>query len=150
MEVFGIGPGEFLLIAIVGVLLIGPERLPKMMAEAMKWLAVLRQQATNARREIAAVADLDPAMTDELRRSVAEIAELHPKRIAASLFDDATNPMRAATPPAQPTSPAPTAPPQVNSFGASAASSSFAPRPADAALPAREESAPAAYDTDAT
>ena len=143
MEVFGIGPGEFLVIAVVGVLLIGPERVPKMMAEAMKWLAVLRQQATNARREIAAVADLDPAMTDELRRSVAEIAELHPKRIAASLFDDATNPMRAATPPAPPA-------PQVNSFGASAASSSFAPRPADAALPAREESAPAAYDTDAT
>jgi sec-independent protein translocase protein TatB len=88
---FDIGPGEFLVIAVVAVLIVGPERLPKMMAEGLKWLRVLRAQATNARRELAAAADLDPALTDELRRSMSDIAELHPRRIAASFLDDATS-----------------------------------------------------------
>lgn len=88
---FDIGPGEFLVIAVVAVLVVGPERLPKMMAEGLKWLRVLRAQATNARREIAAAADLDPALTDELRRSMSDIADLHPRRIAASFLDESTS-----------------------------------------------------------
>jgi sec-independent protein translocase protein TatB len=103
---FDIGPLEFLVIAVVGVLIVGPERLPKMLAEGLKWLQVLRVQATNARREIAAAADLDPALTDELRRSVSEIADLHPKRLAASFFDDVTS-ATTSTPARPPVPPAP-------------------------------------------
>jgi sec-independent protein translocase protein TatB len=162
VEIFNIGPLEFVVIAIIAVLLVGPERLPKMMAEGIKWLRILRDQAANARREIAAVADLDPALTDDLRRSVADIAELHPRRIVGSLIDDATGPakppvMRSTSTPQA--APAPVVPPvvaetpateaPVNSFGASASSSSFAPRPADAPA-SREATPPAAYDTDAT
>lgn len=191
MEIFNIGPLEFVVIAIVAVLLVGPDRLPKMMAEGIKWLRVLRDQAAKARSEIAAVADLDPALTEDLRRSVADIAELHPRRIVSSLIDDATgstsaaaanqppvmrsipNPSAApavasasattstptasaalvstapsATGPA-PAVPAVTIPAPVNSFGASATSTSMAPRPADAPA-TRVATPPASYDSDAT
>ena len=183
MEIFNIGPLEFVVIAVVAVLLVGPDRLPKMMAEGIKWLRVLRDQAARARSEIAAVADLDPAMTEDLRRSVADIAELHPRRIVSSLIDDATGstsgagaaaasargsisnqpPVMRATnnPSAAPAVPAVAVPPAaapaaeavtdapVNSFGASATSTSMAPRPADAPA-ARIATPPAAYDPDAT
>ena len=136
---FDIGPGEFLVIAIVGLLIVGPDRLPKMFAEAVKWLRFLRDQAAGARREIIAAADIDPGITDELRRSVSDIAELHPKRLMGSILsDDAVT--SAPTPPPPPA--------QVNSFGASATSSSFAPRPADAPVAPAQESA--AFDPDAT
>jgi sec-independent protein translocase protein TatB len=95
-----IGPGEFLVIAIVAVLLVGPERMPKMVAEGVKWLRLLRDQAANARREIVAAADIDPSITDELRRSVSDIAELHPKRLAASFLTDIADPAPAVPPPA--------------------------------------------------
>jgi len=181
MEIFNIGPLEFVVIAVVAVLLVGPDRLPKMMAEGIKWLRVLRDQAARARSEIAAVADLDPALTEDLRRSVADIAELHPRRIVSSLIDDATGspngaaassgsagaaarasaanqppvmrststPAAAPDVPAAPVVPAVEVPAPVNSFGASATSTSMAPRPADAPA-SRTATPPAAFDPDAT
>jgi sec-independent protein translocase protein TatB len=143
---FDIGPGEFLVIAIVGLLIVGPERLPKMLAEGVKWLRLLRDQAVKARGEIVAAADFDPSVTDELRRSVSDIAELHPKRLMGSLISDVVDSPAAAPSPQAP----PAVPPPVNSFGANATSTSLGPRPADApALPA-PASQPAAFDPDAT
>ncbi len=141
---FDIGPGEFLVIAIVGLLIVGPEKLPKMLAEGVKWLRLLRDQAVKARSEIVAAADFDPSVTDELRRSVSDIAELHPKRLMGSLISDVVDgPAVAPQPP-----PPPAAPPPVNSFGASATSTSLGPPPADAAAAATQP--PAAFDPDAT
>jgi len=139
---FDIGPGEFLVIAIVGLLIVGPDKLPKMLAEGVKWLRVLRDQAVKARGEIVAAADIDPSVTDELRRSVSEIAELHPKRLMGSVLSDVVDGPAAAP---QPTP----LPPPVNSFGASASSTSLGPRPADAS-PAAAPAPPAAFDPDAT
>jgi sec-independent protein translocase protein TatB len=138
---FDIGPGEFLVIAIVGLLIVGPDKLPKMLAEGVRWLRVLRDQAAKARGEIVAAADFDPSVTDELRRSVSDIAELHPKRLMGSVLSDVVDGPAAA--------PKPTPPPPVNSFGASASSTSLGPRPADAA-PAAAPAPPAAFDPDAT
>jgi sec-independent protein translocase protein TatB len=148
---FDIGPGEFLVIAIVGLLIVGPDKLPKMLAEGVKWLRVLRDQALKARSEIVAAADFDPGVTDELRRSVNDIAELHPKRLMGSLLSDVVD-GPSATPTAAPAPPAPPAvPPPVNSFGASATSTSLGPRPADAPVATTPPSAPpAAFDPDAT
>jgi sec-independent protein translocase protein TatB len=144
---FDIGPWEFVVILVVGLLVVGPERLPKMVAEGLKWMRLLRDQAANARREIVAAADFDPAITDELRRSVSGIAELHPKRLAASLLSDVADSAPTVVPP--PVPPVPPAP--VNSFGASATSTSLGPTPADAAVaPAQPGATPAAFDTDAT
>ena len=145
---FDIGPGEFLIIAVVAVLIVGPERLPKMLAEGLKWLRVLRVQATNARREITAAADFDPALTDELRRSMSEIADLHPRRIAASLMGDATAPAPVVVPPRAPVTPNVLKPP----------AASTPPEPLDAVVTAEPPSAieavasppPASFDADAT
>ncbi len=153
---FDVGMGEFLVIALIAVLLLGPERLPKAVAEGAKWLRVLRDQAANARREISAAADLDPEMTAELRRTVSDLGDLHPKRLAASLLSDpvpgAPGAPATAVPPQQPVAPpvAAPAPAPVNSFGASAAGTSLGPRPADASAPTAMPPSTAAYDTDAT
>jgi sec-independent protein translocase protein TatB len=139
--IFDIGPGELLVIAIVGLLIVGPDKLPKMLAEGVKWLRLLRDQAVKARGEIVAAADIDPSVTDELRRSVSDIAELHPRRLMGSVLSDVVD---------GPTAAKPVAPPApVNSFGASASSTSLGPRPADAA-PASTPAPPAAFDPDAT
>ena len=147
---FDIGPGEFLVIAIVGLLIVGPDKLPKMLAEGVKWLRLLRDQAVKARSEHVAAADIDPSVTDELRRSVSDIAELHPKRLMGSLISDVVD-GPAATPGPVPQAP-PAVPPPVNSFGASATSTSLGPNPADAQAAATPQpSTPAAaFDPDAT
>jgi sec-independent protein translocase protein TatB len=149
---FNIGPGEFLVIAIVGLLIVGPEKLPRMLSEGVKWLRLLRDQALKARSEIVAAADFDPGVTDELRRSVNDIAELHPRRLMGSLISDVVDGPAATPAAAVPAPPAPPAvPPPVNSFGASATSTSLGPRPADAPVAATPPSAPpAAFDPDAT
>ena len=119
---FDIGPGELLVIAIVGLLIVGPDKLPKMLAEGVKWLRLLRDQAVKARGEIVAAADFDPSVTEELRRSVSDIAELHPKRLMGSVLSDVVD--GSSTAPKQAAPPAP-----VNSFGANASSTSLGPRP---------------------
>ncbi len=85
---FDIGTGEFLFIALVAVLILGPDKLPKAIASMVQWARVLRTQATNARREIVAAADLDPTITDDLKQSVKDLADLHPRRLAASILSD--------------------------------------------------------------
>lgn len=88
---FDVGGGEFLVIAIVAVLLLGPDRLPRAISSGVRWLRALREQATKARGDIMAAADLDPSLTDDLRQTFADIGELHPKRIASSFLSDAVN-----------------------------------------------------------
>ncbi|MGD9956907.1 MAG: twin-arginine translocase TatA/TatE family subunit [Candidatus Nanopelagicales bacterium] len=98
-----VGMMELLVIGIVAVLIFGPDKLPKMIATVVSWSRVLRDQAANARRELAAAADLDPTITDEIKQSVKDIAELHPRRLAASILSD---PEPSQGPPAAPPAPA--------------------------------------------
>lgn len=126
---FDVGMGEFLVIAVIAVLILGPDKLPKAIAEGVKWLRVLREQATNARRDLVAAADLDPTITDDLRQSVKDIADLHPRRIISSVMDDVT---KSSAPDV------PAVPPVV------------APRRTDPAAAAPPPTPPAAFDADAT
>ncbi len=104
---FDVGGGEFLVIAIVAVLLLGPDRLPRAIASGVRWLRVLREQATKARGDIMAAADLDPTMTDDLRQTFSDIGDLHPKRIASTFLSDAVNGTAdAVTKPVSPNGPA--------------------------------------------
>jgi sec-independent protein translocase protein TatB len=88
---FGVGSPELIVILIVGLLLLGPEKLPAAIAEGAKWLRVLRDQATRARGDIMGAVELDPDLTSDLRQTLSDISELHPKRIASSLISDAVN-----------------------------------------------------------
>ena len=42
---FDIGIGEIIILAVVGLLVFGPERLPRAAADAAKWLKQIRKMA---------------------------------------------------------------------------------------------------------
>jgi sec-independent protein translocase protein TatB len=103
-----VGMMELLVIGVIAVLILGPDKLPKAIASVVQWTRVLRVQAANARREIVAAAELDPSITDEIKQSVKDIAELHPRRLAASIMSDVDTSTAPAAPaaPAAPSAPA--------------------------------------------
>jgi sec-independent protein translocase protein TatB len=81
-----VGLWEVLVIAVVGLVVFGPERLPEVARKAARLLASLRHQASSAMEELRQAADLD-----DLERDVKEVsADLRRMR------DVARNPMRAA------------------------------------------------------
>ena len=49
---FDIGAGEVLGLAILGMMLVGPERLPKLAVEAAQWVKKLRGLASTATAEL--------------------------------------------------------------------------------------------------
>src|SRR5262245_11514790 len=49
---FDIGPGELVLVAIIGLLVLGPQRLPKVAAEIGKWVGRARRTASQLRRQL--------------------------------------------------------------------------------------------------
>ena len=98
---FDIGIGEILALAVIGLLVFGPERLPKAAADAGKWIRQIRTMAVSARKDLTDSAGIDMSETMD---SLKELRDLHPRNIAASLMkDDEPEPK---TPPAG--KPAPT------------------------------------------
>jgi sec-independent protein translocase protein TatB len=93
---FGVGWLEFVVIALVAVMVFGPERLPRFIAQAAQWVRVIRAQANAARDDLMAAADIDPSLTSDLRQSISDLADLHPKRMASSLLSDVTEPFKDA------------------------------------------------------
>lgn len=47
-----IGPSELLLICVIGLLVLGPKRLPKVAAEIGKWVGRARRTASQLRRQL--------------------------------------------------------------------------------------------------
>lgn len=91
-----IGLGELLLMAVLALLVFGPERLPKVAADAARTLRQVRRMATEARRDLADAAGIegDP----ELSAAVRELRDLDPRRVLEPL-DDLPGPVtRGATP----------------------------------------------------
>lgn len=90
---FDIGIGEILIMAVVGLLIFGPERLPKAAADAAKWLKQIRTMASGARQDLADSAGIDIADTVQ---TVKSLKEFHPRTIAANLLkDDEDEPAKA-------------------------------------------------------
>ena len=82
---FDIGLGEIIIIGVIGLLVFGPERLPRAAADAAKWMRQIRGMATGARKDLADSAGLD--LTDAVD-TVRELRDFHPRRLAASLLDE--------------------------------------------------------------
>ncbi len=68
---FGVGPWELAAIAVVGLVIFGPERLPKMAADAARFVRDLRRMAASARQ------DLTEALGTELPDL--DLGDLNPK-----------------------------------------------------------------------
>lgn len=76
-----LGWGEIVVLIIVGLIIFGPDRLPKAAADAARILRQLRAMAHNATADLRA--ELGPEMAD------LDLASLHPRRIMQSaLFDE--------------------------------------------------------------
>ncbi|MDQ1704904.1 MAG: sec-independent protein translocase protein TatB [Frankiaceae bacterium] len=83
-----VGWSELIVLAIVGLLVLGPDRLPKAAADAARMLRQLRGMARNATADLKA--ELGPEMAD------LDLASLHPRRIVQSALWDDEEPYGAA------------------------------------------------------
>ena len=75
-----IGWSELVVLGVLGLLIFGPERLPKVASDAVRMLRELRTMARGAAADLKA--ELGPEMAD------LDLASLHPRRIVGSILDD--------------------------------------------------------------
>jgi sec-independent protein translocase protein TatB len=69
--VFNIGPGEFLVLAIVGLIVVGPDKLPGMARDAARMIKTLRELAHGAREQL----------REELGPDLAYLADTDPRKL---------------------------------------------------------------------
>ena len=81
---FGIGAGEFLGLAILGMVLVGPERLPKLAVQAAQWVKKIRGLASTATAELRE--NLGPGFEDLQPKDLNPKAFI--KKQVADLLDD--------------------------------------------------------------
>ena len=86
---FDIGIGELLILGVLGLLVFGPERLPRAAADAGRWIRQVRQMAHNAKNDLADSAGIDLSDTMD---AVKGLSDLHPRRLATSLMADDPDP----------------------------------------------------------
>lgn len=70
---FNIGPMELLVLAVVGLIVMGPERLPKLARDAARMIKTLREMADGARTQLRE--ELGPEFADQLT----DLRNLNPK-----------------------------------------------------------------------
>jgi sec-independent protein translocase protein TatB len=101
---FNIGPVELLVLALVGMIVLGPERLPGLARDATRMLRQLRDMASGARTQLKN--ELGPEFSDLDLQALRDLRALNPRTaIQRALLDDDDE----ATPPAA--TPAPPPPP---------------------------------------
>jgi sec-independent protein translocase protein TatB len=83
---FDFGAGEIIGLAILAMVLVGPDRLPQFAVDAAKWVKKLRTLATNATNELKE--NLGPGFED------LQVKDLHPKTFVknqiSSILDEET------------------------------------------------------------
>ncbi len=82
---FNIGMGEIAVLAVLALLVFGPDRLPKAIQSITSGLRNLRSSATDATKSLQEAAGIDSETT---RQTMDDIAQLHPKRLMGSVLDD--------------------------------------------------------------
>ena len=86
-----IGWGELLLLAVVALVIFGPDKLPKAAADAGRMVRRLREMANSAQQDLGNNIDLEGIKSD-----LRSVADLHPKRIIGSALSDVTAPAKPA------------------------------------------------------
>ena len=82
---FGIGPGEFVGLALIAIIFVGPERLPKFSSDAAKFLKKVKNLANTATAELRE--NLGPGFED-LQPSDLNLKTFIKKQIAGALDED--------------------------------------------------------------
>src|SRR5882762_2051861 len=74
---FNIGPMELLVLAVVGMVVLGPERLPGIVRDATRMLRQLRDMATGARDQLKN--ELGPEFSDVDLQALRDLRSLNPR-----------------------------------------------------------------------
>ncbi len=83
---FGIGPSELVVLAVIGLVVLGPEKLPKLAADAVRFLRDLRVMVDRARRDVRE--QLGPDFAD------LSLRDLDPRTLVTrTLFDGDPDPL---------------------------------------------------------
>lgn len=91
---FGIGWPELLVIMAIGLIVVGPERLPKYAEDAGRLLRQLRRLAEDASVDLKA--ELGPEMAD---LNLSDLRDMHPRRMVQKyLFEDLEDDLATAGP----------------------------------------------------
>lgn len=96
--VFNVGLLEIAVIAILGLLIFGPDKLPKAIQSLMVGLRSLRSAADDASKSLQGAAGIDG---ETAKQTMSELAELHPKRWAAGLLGEEPSGRTSVSKPAQ-------------------------------------------------
>ena len=78
---FDIGFGEFLLLGVVGLIVLGPDRLPQYVAQAVRFVKQLRQQVDEAKASVVDAVDIDS-------QTLMDLSDLDPRRILNDIDAD--------------------------------------------------------------
>jgi len=78
---FGIGGGEFITLIFVALILVGPDKLPKLSADAARLIKRIRLLANNATTELRE--NLGPGFED------LQVTDLHPKKLITKHLNEA-------------------------------------------------------------
>jgi sec-independent protein translocase protein TatB len=94
--VLDIGWGELLLMAVLALLVFGPDKLPKVAADAARTLRQVRRMATEARRDLADAAGLQE--DQELAATMRDLRSLDPRRVLDPIEEAAPRAPRSSAP----------------------------------------------------
>ncbi len=150
-----IGFGEIITIVVIALLVFGPDRLPKVAADAGRMLRQVRQMAANARADLVDAAGLED--DPELSQTVRDLRDLDPRRgLSGILGGEPAGPRPPAgaggtgarTDPARSSAPATPAP--SDAAGPTGAGGQSAGKPAGPASPAAAPSSIARNPAPAT
>ncbi len=75
MNVFGIGPLELALIMVIGVIFVGPERIPEVAVQVAKALRSVRSYATDATSQVRRELDELTKEYEDVRKELKEFRE---------------------------------------------------------------------------
>jgi len=123
---FGIGTGELLLILVIAVLVIGPEKMVEFAGKLGRFVAKLRQQSDEVSREFREALSVDE-VTKQIQDLKGEIQDIQQGISSDRLLESLEGPAPAAQAPA-PSQPA-----------ASSATVEEQPQPAPSPVPSRQE-----------
>jgi sec-independent protein translocase protein TatB len=112
MEVFGIGPFEIALVALIAFIVLGPDRIPGVMRQLGTWVRQLRELTNNITRDygsdIQQLTGEITALQEEFRSIQRELGQVATGFMNTTLPTEGTPPVRSnTTAPADPIEPKP-------------------------------------------